>query len=104
MSEIISSDDPVIESLAKVCLHVRTTVVSTWRSGHIIMRRRMCLDCKTRFRTEEKRRVAIKRASVFEEMVDGESSLCVRNPPGRFLPLSLAATLLETELRRREAA
>ena len=53
-----TSEPRVLESLAAVCLHARTTVIRTWRSGHIIMRRRMCVDCKVRFNTEEKAHTA----------------------------------------------
>jgi len=52
------SDHRVIGSLVKPCTHPRTTVISTWRSGHIICRRRACLDCEERFDTDEKPRIA----------------------------------------------
>jgi hypothetical protein len=36
------------------CAHLHITVVATWRSGHIIKRRRLCLDCREKFSTDEK--------------------------------------------------
>jgi len=35
------------------CVHPALIVLRTWRSGHLIRRRRKCLECGVRFTTSE---------------------------------------------------
>jgi transcriptional regulator NrdR family protein len=48
-----SSDPATVRSESKLCRHLRTKVVTTWRVGSVIRRTRDCLDCKLRFDTSE---------------------------------------------------
>jgi hypothetical protein len=49
------SGDPEIGSSGQQdCIHPALAVIATWRSGHVIKRRRQCLICGERFSTEEK--------------------------------------------------
>jgi transcriptional regulator NrdR family protein len=57
MAEIGPSVQRAIEpSKNAECQHARTKVVSTWRAGQVISRRRECLACGCRFDTDEKLR------------------------------------------------
>jgi hypothetical protein len=53
MGEIGTSDHRAIGTLENSCSHQRITVIHTWRAGHIIRRRRECLDCHATFLTSE---------------------------------------------------
>lgn len=43
-------------STPEACEHRLTRVISTWRAGYVVRRRRVCLDCRERFSTKEKLR------------------------------------------------
>jgi len=60
--EIGSLGHRIIEAPGKKdCMHLSVAVIATWRSGHVIKRRRKCLVCGERFSTEEKLPAAIKK-------------------------------------------
>jgi transcriptional regulator NrdR family protein len=55
MADMGPAEDRVIEPSKNVeCPHSQTKVVSTWRAGEVISRRRECLLCGHRFDTDEK--------------------------------------------------
>ena len=43
-----------VGTLKQPCKHLNICVIHTWRSGHVIKRRRRCIDCQTDFSTEER--------------------------------------------------